>query len=341
MRHVDVATVRALLSTRDDLALDGWSAREIERAVAAGELRRIRRGWYLAQGAWTDLWPESRHLAHVVAVNDTTRVAPVFALSSAAAIHRLPLYRVRVDRVHTVHPDLARRSEGDVVRHRAALPESDIVDVGGIRCTSVARTVYDLARLASAEVALVCMDTALGRVGGDPRFYDEATASQWQGEMSERVHVAGAVRGICQARMLLDVADGRSQQPLEITTKLQLRRLGFRQPALQVPVAAPERGSYWMDIAIDEADAFFECDGETKYTDEAMRSGKTLEEVLIAEKHREDWVRGTTGRRVLRGGTPHAATPGALAARLRTFGVALPDRRARLLLPTRPLVYGQ
>ena len=96
-----------------------------------------------------------------------------------------------------------------------------------------------------------------------------------------------------------------------------------------------------MDIELDEADSFYECDGETKYTDEAMRSGRTLEQVLLAEKQREDWVRGTTGKRVLRGGSAHAASPAALAARLVSFGVALPDRRDRLLLPRRPVVYGQ
>ncbi|WP_292833971.1 hypothetical protein [Microbacterium sp.] len=341
MRHVDIATVRRLLRSRDDLIVEGFTARGIERAVAAGELHRVRRGWYMAGADWSELWPESRHLVHVVAVNDSARVPLVFALTSAAALHGLALYRVRAERVHTVHPDAARRSEGDVVRHRAWLEDADVVGVDGILCTSIPRTAYDLARLTSAEVALVGVDTALARIGGDPRRYDEDAAAQWLGGLTARLDGAGAVRGIRHARMLLGVADGRSQQPLEITTKLQLRRLGFRQPRLQVPVAAPERGAYWMDIAIDEADAFYECDGETKYTDEAMRSGKTLEQVLLAEKHREDWVRGVTGRRVLRGGTPHSATPAALAARLRDFHVAIPERRARLLLPTRPLLYGQ
>lgn len=270
MRHLDIATLRGILRTRDDLTLDGWSAREIERAVAAGELRRVRRGRYIARREWDDLWPESRHLAHVIATNDSAHAPPVFALTSAAAVHALALYRVRVPRVHTVYPDAPRRSEGGVVRHRGDLADSDIVEVGGILCTSVARTAYDLARLASAEVGLVCMDTALSRVGGDPRRYDEPAAEEWLEDMSERMDATGGARGIRQARMLRDIADGRSQQPLEITTKLQLRRLGFRQPGLQIPVAAPE-------------------------------------EVMIAEKHREDWVRGTTGWRVLRGGSADAA----------------------------------
>lgn len=162
----------------------------------------------------------------MIATNDSAHAPPVFALTSAAAVHALALYRVRVPRVHTVYPDAPRHSEGGVVRHRGDLADSDIVEVGGILCTSVARTAYDLARLASAEVGLVCMNTALSRVGGDPRRYDEPAAEEWLEDMSERMDATGGARGIRQARMLRDIADGRSQQPLEITTKLQLRRLG-------------------------------------------------------------------------------------------------------------------
>lgn len=135
--------------------------------------------------------------------------------------------------------------------------------------------------------------------------------------------------------------DGRSELPLESVTKLQLRRLGFVQPDVQVRVPGPGGSDYWMDIGLREADAFYECDGEAKYTDEALRSGRTVERVLLDEKQREDWVRGTTGKRVVRGGSAHAATPAALAARLTSFGIPLPPRRARLLLPSAPLLAGQ
>lgn len=341
MRAVDIPAVRRLLLTRERLMFDGWSDRGVERAIASGQLHRLRRGWYMAGAEWRELWPESRHLAHVLAVNDGARVRPVFAFTSAAAVHGLPLHRVIIDRVHTLYTDAARRTVDMTVRHQGRIDDADVVDIGGILCTSPERTVFDLIRLASAEVALSCADAQLGRIGGDPREYNTTAADAWLAGMAARIDGAPGVRGIRHARMLADLIDGRSQLPLESITKLQLRRLGFRAPRLQVPVRAPSDGWFWMDIELDEAGAFYECDGETKYTDEAMRSGRTLEQVLLAEKQREDWVRGTTGKRVLRGGTPHAASPAALAARLVSFGVALPGRRDRLLLPRRPLVYGQ
>jgi hypothetical protein len=341
MRTVDIPAIRRLLLSRDQLMCDGWSDRRIEREVESGQLHRVRRGSYMNGAKWADLWPESRHLAHVVAVNDGARVRPVFALTSAATVQGLPLHRVIVDRVHTLYPDAARRTVTATVRHQGSVDESDVIDVGGILCTSPERTVYDLARLMSAEVALTCADAALARIGGDQRRYDEGAADEWLLGMGVRLDANAGARGIRHARAVMAIVDGRSQLPLESVTKLQLRRLGFGQPRLQVPVAAPGDGSFWMDVELEEARAFYECDGETKYADEAMRSGRTLEQVLLAEKQREDWVRGTTGKRVLRGGSVHAASPAALAARLASFGVALPEPRDRLFLPRRPFVYGQ
>lgn len=341
MRDLDIPTARAMLRTRDELLRDGWNDRSIAADVDAGAIFRIRRGWFVRGERWAELWPQARHLVHVVAAHADARGDQVFALISAAALHGLPLYRARAERVHTVHPDAARRSVGGMIRHRGELEASDVAEVDGILCTSLERTVFDLARVASAEVAIVCADAALGRIGGDPRAYDEDAGRAWIEAIEARVERAAGARGVRQARVLLPIADGRSQQPLEAVTKLQLRRLGFRQPSLQVEVPAPGSGSFWMDIEIDEAGAFFECDGETKYLDEALRAGKTIEEVVLAEKRREDWVRGVTDRRVLRGGSADAATPQALAARLAAFGVELPPPREGLFLPRRPLTAGQ
>lgn len=341
MHDVDAVTARSILRTRIDLRAEGWSDRHLAAAVAASTILRVRRGWYVRAEDWNVLWPQSRHLVHVVAAHSDAQESPVFVLTSAAVVHGLPLFRSRTSRVHTAHAGARRRSGDAVVRHDVQLASDEIVEVGGIRCTSLERTVFDLLRLASPEVALVCADAALARIGGDPRDFDRAAAECWLDEVAARVDAAATARGIRQARTLLEIADGRSEQPLEVVTKLQLRRLGFAQPRLQVTVPAPHGGSYWMDIALDEVNAFYECDGEGKYLDEATRSGRSLDEVLFAEKKREDWVRGTTGRRVVRGGSEHAVTPEALAAHLSAFGIALPDRRKRLLLPKRPLLHGQ
>ena len=163
------------------------SERQLREDVAAGILVRVHRGWYMLAEHWAGLWPESQHLARVVAVNDAAEVPPVFAFTSAAAILGVGVYRARVMRVHALYPDAERRTVGGVIRHRGQLDEADIVEVDGILCTSPLRTAYDLARLASAEVALVFIDEILSRIGGDPRQYDVAAASAWLADLSERV----------------------------------------------------------------------------------------------------------------------------------------------------------
>ncbi|MEH3089268.1 MAG: hypothetical protein PGN24_06580 [Microbacterium arborescens] len=195
---------------------------------------------------------------------------------------------------------------------------------------------FDLARVAAPEISLSCADAALGLVGGDPRRFDADAAERWRDGMLRRCRVPG-MRGVRRARLIAEIADGRAELPLESITRLQLLRLGFRDIRLQVPVAHHGGGSFWMDIAVD--DAFIECDGRQKYVDPGMRNGRSIDDIVLAEKRREDWVRGSTSRPVLRVAWPDAASPDTLRRHLQAFHVPLP-RRPHLLGPTTPLMSG-
>lgn len=341
MRQATIGELRAAMLRGDELLARGETPRSIRAAIEAGRLHRVRRGFYLPGELWRELWPESRHLAHVVAVDAAARgTGPVFAMASALVVHSAALACPTPRRVHVAMGGSDRRSAPDVFRHEGALPDDDVVVIDGLACTTLERAVYDLSRLASADVAIVAACAELARWGGPPRSFDVDAAEEARARLSERVQVTGP-RGIRQARSIVEIADGRVESVLEATNLLQFRRLGFRQPNLQVEVPAQAPGhSYWLDMEFDEVNAFYECDGEGKYTDEAMRSGRTLERVLLDEKAREDWVRGVTGRRLLRGGTRDARSPDALAARLTAFGIRLPEPRTHLVLPRRPLSFG-
>lgn len=341
MRQASVREVRDMLRRGDELLAQGWTARGIRAAVQSKELQRVRRGVYMSGEDWRGLWPESQHRAHVVAVDAAARgVGPVFAMASAMVLHGVGLACPAPARVHVAMGAVDRRSAPDVFRHEGVLPESDITEIDGIRCTTLERAVHDVARLASAEVAIVAACAALAKAGGSARSFDADAAEAARARLAERAAVCGA-RGIRHARSIIEIADGRAESVLEAKSLLQFRRLGFRAPRMQVRVPAQAAGrSYWLDMELDEAGAFYECDGETKYTDDAMRSGKTIERVILDEKQREDWIRGSTGRRVLRGGSREASSPVALAARLTAFGVLLPAGRTHLVLPSRPLSFG-
>lgn len=292
--------------------------------MEGGQLIRVKKGWFVTAAAWGDLWPEGRHLVEVVAAsNDLSGGTHVFSYVSAAVLWKLPLFRVVPLRVHeTGTTRMHASSTPGVQRHEDRLPEADVVVVDGIRCTSLERTVLDVARVAAPEVAVAAADAALAlRAGADHRAYDERTAEEWRGSMSDRVAGAGSIRGVRQARWVIEFADGRAQLPGESVSRLQLSRLGFAAPSLQVPVPAPDGSIYWVDIGLDDVFAFGEFDGKTKYVDAAMRQGLSIDEVLLREKQREDWIRGTTHRRFARWGDEHIGTPELLGARLASFGI--------------------
>lgn len=325
-RAVDVVEVRSELLTREAVIRRGWTDGQLREAIRSGHFRRVRRGWYMAGDAWGEYWPEFRHLAEVLAAAHGMESADsVFSHASAAVLWGLPLYNWTPREVH-----VTRRGTGHsvrrpgIMRHSDRLSASDVVRRHGVPCTSLERTVFDIARTGSAEAALTCLDAALRMRAMRGHVYDEPIAAAWHEGMRVRAADATGARGIRQARWLTEIADGRAQLPGESVSRLQLIRLGFRSIRLQVPVAAPDGGNYWIDFALDDVAAFGEFDGMGKYLDESLRGERTPQDVLRAEKQREDWIRGTQQRRLVRWGSDDIVSPEALAARLRAFGIHPP-----------------
>lgn len=322
---MSVSELSPLVRSRRSLLAAGWSERALELAVREGRLHTVRRGSYIAADDRSNLWAESRHLAHVIAVARDAAGLGVASHESAGVVWGLPLYRHRPRRVHLTTPAPARISSGpDVMRHVAPLPASDVTVRGGIRCTTLERTVFDMTRTLSAEAAVACADAAERMLAFRGRVWDEDAATYWRRAMAERVAAASGARGVRQARWICGFADGKAQLPGESVSRLQLMRIGFEVPQLQVPVAGPRQNMYFVDFGLRDVQAFGEFDGKGKYVDEAMRRGVSLEKVLLDEKQREDWIRGTTQWKFARWGDDHVATPFALAERLRSFHITPP-----------------
>lgn len=325
-RAVSVDEAEGMLRSRADLALLGWGDRRIASAVREGEVERVHRGWYVLASEWKTLWPEGQHLVRVVAAcREMVGGTHVLSFSSAAVVHGLPIFRTRLARLHlTGSTAMQSSNSASIIRHEERLSPEDIEVVGGMRCTTVERTAFDLMRTLSPEAAVSVADAALGAVAARRHVTDPQLAEEWRERMRRRAREAGAVRGIRQARWTIEFADGGAQLPGESVTRLQLSRLGFGRVRTQVPVRAADGSTYWVDLGMDEVNAFTEFDGEGKYLDEAMRSGRTIEQVLLDEKRREDWIRGTSQRRFARVGDAHIGTPFALGRRLAAFSIVPP-----------------
>lgn len=312
--------LRSILRHRRELVAAGLTDRRLDAGLREGSLLRAHPGWYVSASEWSALNSAEQHLLRALAVAANAEVAPVFSHATAAILHGLPLYGLRDRRVHaTVGRPVNRRSSEGVFRHRLDLAADHVTERAGLRCTTVSRTVLDIARTMSIESGIVCADAGfrqLASASADPP--DEVLA-----RLLEQLDSSPPSPGRARARRVLEIADSAAESPLESLSRLQLLRLGFEVES-QVPVRSSDGGSYFMDFELLGHDAFAEVDGAVKYTDERLRAGRTAEQVVLEEKAREDWVRGTTCKRVLRWGWRDAQSHSRLAQRLREFGVVLP-----------------
>jgi hypothetical protein len=327
-RHITFIEAQQAVSTRAQLLGSGLLPRNIARAVDAGELRRLQRNRYVRDELWSGLWPESRHRIEVsAALGEMRDGGGTASYDSAGVLWDFSLYRHVPAAVHmSMSPRERMSSRPGLRRHAEALPDADIATLFGVRCTTAERTIFDLVRTLGPEAAVAVADAGLRQTAMRGDAYDLDGAEEWRQRMLDRCARAAGKRGIRQAIETITFADGRADLPGESVSRLQLSRLGFRHLLPQVPVRGPSGEEYRVDIGIEDARTFFEYDGVGKYLDAAMRTGRTIEQVMLDEKRREDWIRGTTQWRFVRVGSPHIRTAAALASRLAAFGVTLPGR---------------
>ena len=162
-----ISTTPLRLASTSDLRQRGHSKRSIAAEVEAGDLVRIRTGWYANGSAWEGVAPQTRHLAairaaHLASIARTstgtstgagtrtststnTNTGPVFSHRSAATLHGLPVWSKWLAKVfpdprrqaapdpktvHVVHATRHGRPREWLVRHRSTLSPPD-------RCTAV------------------------------------------------------------------------------------------------------------------------------------------------------------------------------------------------------------
>lgn len=295
------------------------------RGLAPELLSRVRGGAYALSSEWDALFGEGRvrTLAHAVAAR-TENPFTTNSHTTAAALHLLPLYRTRTDRVHLIVPGRhSRKNSSDVVRHHVALESSDVEILDGLRVTTLGRTVYDVIRTVSLETAVVCFDAALRRAAWDSgaRQYDLAAAEAFRAGVMSRITKTPGVRGIRQARFVCGFADGRAQLPGESVARLWMWQLGMPDPELQWRVDLGGGRYSLLDFAWPTLRQWAEFDGEIKYSDEEMLAGRTPEQVRSDQDQREAAIRRATGWRVDRWGFDRMSSLDEFAAHLRHIGL--------------------
>jgi len=289
-----VSAAEALAAGTDHLGL--------RRAVARGDLVRVRRGAYVDGRLWSRADPDERYRLAVLAV---ARTRPDDAVShhAALALHGLPLWdhdRNRIDLVSDVRQITSRAG---LHLHPSAGAATNRVD--GVASASLAHCLVRTALSMGRVCAVVAGDAALRarRVTLEELLAEVALVSPHQG----RGRALEAVLSM----------DARAESVGESRTRLMLDDLGLKHDS-QV-VIEDGQGQFVARVDFLVEGVVLEFDGRLKYQrarDPGDEEAADPGEVVWLEKRREDRVRrlGHPFERVI---WDELARPGLVGARLR------------------------
>jgi len=307
----------------------GTTDHELHAFVAGGRIARIRQGHYASSHEWRDAYVEERQRALAHAATEAATDPPVVCRATAAAVHGLPLFRIRDDGLaHLLTGDTGSGTgSGSVMRHRDRW-DGESMEIDGVRATTLVRTVFDVARTAPLAAGLACADAAIHRVSATDRFheFDVEKAERFRDELCALIAGHPGARGITKARFVAEFMDPRADSPGESLSRLYLIQSGFDAVGLQVPVTGLTGRHYFVDFEIQGV--LCEFDGAAKYQNPEMRGGRTIEQIVIDEKRREDDIRAASGKRVIRWTSEDLASRATFLAVLGKNGIH-PRQRTR------------
>lgn len=245
------------------------------KQIASGELIRLTSRYAINSEYYSTLPYYQRHLFDIVAFGRSAHRSVLVERSAAKLLGLWTLSSrdaqvVLARQSKTVPP--RRQWDSKVMYRKMWLPTSDIMERFGLRCTSVARTCIDVARLATFEEGLMDVDSALRKrlVSVD--------------ELRSMITAMGRVKGAAQARRVVSHATTLAESPYESFARgmLIVEGLGKKlvvQPELQ--------GGYRPDLLIN-GKIIMEIDGAVKY--DGATYGKSTEAVIRAERQREKYL---------------------------------------------------
>ncbi|MCL9760364.1 DUF559 domain-containing protein [Frankia sp. AiPa1] len=216
---------------------------------------------------------------------------------TAARLHGLPGLPPREpnEPIDLAVPAGGSRLRGGYRRHPLELASSEIVNLSGLRTSSVARTLEDLALLPERDLFITVVDAMLN---------SRRLTAAGLADLGRRLACRGG-RGVTRALSWWLMIDGRAESPLETRLRLLLIDNGLRPDATQWPVDDPVTGRRIarLDFAWPAARLAIEADGIGPHSQPRA--------LLYDRRRQNELVR--RGWEVLRF-TWHDTVPGTLAA---------------------------
>lgn len=312
-RHIDIASFPELPVLRTSAQRPDESD-VIRRRAQSGALTRIARGKFVDSAGWERLRSSERHLVRLLAAADRIRPDQLVSHVSAAVVIGVPMVSALPGRIHLTSVGGDRRTtNATFIVHADLDPGFDLTRIttpAGLRLSGPERIAADLALTLPLVDSVVALDHLLRRGTDWPRVR----------EMVERRGPKGRRRAL----RTIDFADAASDSAGESVARTRFDQFGTEPPILQHRFREPGQPDIVVDFWFPDAGVVVEFDGEVKYRDASMRGGRSAEDVLVAEKHREDRLRAMPGvRHVVRLRWADLWDEAVLRAKLRRAGVRM------------------
>ena len=281
------------------------------------EITRVLKGCYVETAFWSALKPDARHRAQAQLAALAFGADLVFSHLTAVALWHLPMLGAWPTRVNVSgEPGSGVRATATLRRHTLGIDPA-ITEIDGLRVTSLAVTVAQVAAAERFANGVVVADAALRRsihpVLGLP---SSVTAA----DLLEAASMISASHGGVRSRSVVEFADGRADRPGESMSRVSMHAAGLTMPQLQVVLFGASGTRYVVDFYWPTLRLIGEFDGKAKYEDPTFLRGRTPAQALADEKFREDDLRAA-GYSFRRWGWEVALSAPRLAAHLRQAGV--------------------
>jgi hypothetical protein len=281
------AFVPSELRTRPFTIAEARRAGLSERQLQGASWRRLSNGVY----AWAHLADTS--LLQLMALRQRLPAGAAFSDRTAGWIHGLDL--PACDPVEAVvPPECGVSARSGIYVRRAPLPREDVVERKSLPVTAPLRTVTDLGRRLPLIDAVTAIDMAL-----HDRLVD-------LDELRIAAADCGAIPGSARLRRAIDLAEPKTESPMETRLRLLLILAGLPRPCAQVSLL-DERGRFLgrPDLLYRDQCLVIEYDGGVH------------RETLVNDDRRQNRLLGA-GYRVLRFTAPDVlGNPDAVVAQVR------------------------
>lgn len=231
---------------------------------------------------WRELDRHERYRRQVIGAALASRSRPILSHYSAARMWGIPIIGQWPSVVHVLASRATgTRTENGFRRHASDPSERRLVDIDGVRVTSIADTLLDLAAIATFACAVTSADHAL------------RTRLVTMPELRSLLAGRGIVRAVRRIERVLDFATPLSGSPGESLSRVAIHELGFPSPELQMRFSDHRGHIGDVDFWWPHCRLIGEFDGLVKYTRDEYMKGKSIDQIVIAEKVREDRLRAT------------------------------------------------